>query len=287
MPVPTGHFQFQTDRTSLRKCAQIKIFLLYASAKFYFHDKIPFVPQSIFGILIMSEKTTQERNITMKDLKKISKRFISAFKRNLLPCALAASLLLLSACAPSNNDSAAVDRALAGLESRLDAIEAGSSSFEEQQNEDRRAVESKLDELKALIEGVADVPNETAPEEEKIYFGFSYIIEGEGVVITAYSGDSKDIIIPASILGNPVVAISDDAFKGSLAVSVSIPETVESIGWFAFAYCPRLERIVIPQKVNEIGYGAFEGSALVSVYAAPQSYAAKYAGSYGIKVVNG
>lgn len=222
----------------------------------------------------------------MKDLKKIYRRSLSVLKRTLLPCALTAVLLLLCACAPSNDDSVAVDRVLAGLESRLDAIEAGSSAIEKQQNEERRAVESKLDELKALIEVVAAVPKETAPED-KSYFGFSYMIEGDGAIITAYSGESKDIIIPASILGHPVIAIEDEAFKGSSAVSVSIPETVERIGWFAFAYCPRLERIVIPRKVKEIGYGAFDGSPLVSVYASRDSYAAKYALSYGIAVVDG
>ena len=209
------------------------------------------------------------------------------FKKAIIPCALAAVLLLLApSCSKPSNADTDLDLKLALLESRLAAIQESNAALEEKQRAERVAMESKLEELKELIESAAATPETETPAEDEKYFGFSYITEEGGAIITSYDGDSKDIIIPASIRTLPVIAIADEAFKGSSAVSVSIPETVERIGWFAFASCPRLERIVIPQKVSEIGYGAFDGSPLVTVYASPDSYAAKYAKSYGVTVVS-
>lgn len=209
------------------------------------------------------------------------------FKKAIIPCALAAVLLLLApSCTGSTNDQSEDSLKIALLESRLAAIQESNAALEEKQRADSAAMESRLEELKELIESAAAIPDTETPDEDEKYFGFSYIVEAGGAIITSYDGDSKDIIIPASIRSLPVVAIADDAFKGSSAVSVSIPETVERIGWFAFADCPRLERIVIPKKVSEIGYGAFDSSPIVTVYASPDSYAAKYAKSYGVTVVS-
>ena len=194
-------------------------------------------------------------------------------------------LLLLPSCLGNDSSQSDSELKIALLESRLAAIQASNASLEEKQNEDKRAMESRLDELQDLIEAISAEPPEEALSDNKNYFGFSYIIEGDGAIITAYSGDATEIIVPASILGNPVTAIADEAFKGSLAVSISVPETVESIGWFAFSSCPRLERIVIPSKVSKIGYGAFDGSSLVKIYTHADSYTAKYAKSYGITIV--
>lgn len=221
----------------------------------------------------------------MKEFKKTSEHLYSGLKKALIPCILAVVLLLSAqSCSGSDKSPSDTELKLALLESRLAALQASSSALEEKYAEDKRALESKLDELNAIIEALPPTVEEEPVEKDKVYFGFSYIIEGDGATITAYSGDSTEIIIPASIQGHPVVAIADEAFKGLSIISVSIPETIERIGWFTFASCPRLERIVIPKKVKEIGYGAFDGSPLVSVYTPSDSYAAKYAKSYGIPV---
>ena len=76
-----------------------------------------------------------------------------------------------------------------------------------------------------------------------------------------------DIIIPSTYKGLPVVGISERAFyHASKITSVTIPDTVTSIGNEAFIECESLVDIVIPDSVTTIGGGAFyKCSSLVDV----------------------
>ena len=47
--------------------------------------------------------------------------------------------------------------------------------------------------------------------------------------------------------------------------SVTIPNSVKSIGWATFTLCTSLTSITIPESVTSIGAGAFTASALTSV----------------------
>ena len=66
---------------------------------------------------------------------------------------------------------------------------------------------------------------------------------------------------------NSVTSIGNWAFVGcSSLTSVTIPNSVTSIGESAFAGCSSLTSVTIPNSVTSIGYGAFEGcSSLTSV----------------------
>ena len=72
----------------------------------------------------------------------------------------------------------------------------------------------------------------------------------------------KDLVIP-----NSVTSIGDYAFFGSSNLtSITIPNSVTSIGVNAFYNCSGLTEITIPNSVTNIGYGAFSGcSGLTSV----------------------
>jgi hypothetical protein len=94
--------------------------------------------------------------------------------------------------------------------------------------------------------------------------------DGEGVVITGYTGTVTDVTIPANIEGFPVREIK--SMSSGTIRSVIIPDTVTTIGERAFA---RLERntyymgglpaanmvsITIPDSVKFIGKEAFMGN---------------------------
>jgi hypothetical protein len=73
------------------------------------------------------------------------------------------------------------------------------------------------------------------------------------------------IVIPATYEGLPVTEIGsvDDsydngAFYNTYITSVTIPESVTSIGQYAFRNCTGLTEITIPEGVTSIGNGAFQ-----------------------------
>ena len=98
---------------------------------------------------------------------------------------------------------------------------------------------------------------------------YDFINNGTALSVCAgvYSGN---IVIPASITydGNTysVMTIGYGAFIGSSPTSVSIPNSVTSIGEYAFEYCSGLTSVTIGNSVTSIGYQAFYGcSSLTSV----------------------
>ena len=61
-------------------------------------------------------------------------------------------------------------------------------------------------------------------------------------------------------IGNSVTSIGDDAFsKCTGLTSITIPDSVTSIGSYAFYGCTGLTSITIPDSVTSIGIGAFSG----------------------------
>lgn len=81
-----------------------------------------------------------------------------------------------------------------------------------------------------------------------------------------YSGN---IVIPASITYNnrnySVTSIARSAFKYCNSLSITIPNSIESIGALAFSACFNLASITIPNSVTSIGDSAFESSGLATV----------------------
>lgn len=90
---------------------------------------------------------------------------------------------------------------------------------------------------------------------------------GEEYAVKAYEGKSTTVVIPAEFNGKSVTSIMDGAFKDkSELTSVTIPETVVSIGAHAFSGCVRLSSVKLPGGLKSIGQSAFyKCSALTSV----------------------
>jgi len=85
---------------------------------------------------------------------------------------------------------------------------------------------------------------------------FTYITNNGTITITGYYGD-PDVTIPATIDGLPVTGIGDSAFSSKQIVSVSIPNSVRTIGDSAFHSCGSLMSVMIPNSVTFIGNHAF------------------------------
>ena len=112
--------------------------------------------------------------------------------------------------------------------------------------------------------------NSGCPSEQVVHcneaagFTISYVSDGS-VTVTGYSGSATVLEIPGEIDGRPVTAIGDDALSWRNMTSVTLPDSVTSIGKRAFEYCSALENINL-SHVTSIGDSAFEYcSALESI----------------------
>ena len=103
------------------------------------------------------------------------------------------------------------------------------------------------------------------------YEDFEYSVDGDTVTITEYKGNGGDVVIPSEIDGKKVTAIGEFAFEGSDLTSVTIPDTVTSIGWEAFRYCGSLKNVTIPDSVTDFGWAAFKGCSSLKSVTLPDS----------------
>ncbi len=105
-------------------------------------------------------------------------------------------------------------------------------------------------------------------------FEYGVCIDEDGnkyVTITGYDASDTDVVIPESINVNGeniiVKTIADNAFRNNDAIaSVTISDSVTSIGYRAFDGCSSLTSIYIPNSVTTIGSYAFEDCSNLTIY---------------------
>lgn len=77
--------------------------------------------------------------------------------------------------------------------------------------------------------------------------------DGEGAILTNYSGTSEEVVIPSEVDGFPVVAIGAHMFAYNEKItSIEIPEGILTIGNMAFFKCMNLQGINIPEGIKLI-----------------------------------
>jgi hypothetical protein len=97
---------------------------------------------------------------------------------------------------------------------------------------------------------------------------FDYVTNNGMITITKYSGSRGAVAIPRTINGLPVTSIANNAFSfiviGNMPVfvadkltSVTIPNSVISIGDRAFLRCSRMTNLTIGNNVTSIGNDTF------------------------------
>ncbi len=79
-------------------------------------------------------------------------------------------------------------------------------------------------------------------------------------IITGYTGESTELVIPSEINGETITGIDEFAFMGNTDLtSVSLPSSVTAIGDYAFSGCSGLAQITLPSGLTSIGNCVFKG----------------------------
>ena len=103
--------------------------------------------------------------------------------------------------------------------------------------------------------------------------GGSIKFDKDTKTITGFDGDPTQVTIPSTIGGVAVESIGRRAFESCITLtsvtiafkdctelpSVTIPNSVTSIGTSAFEGCSKLTSVKIPNSVMKIGASAFQG----------------------------
>ena len=118
---------------------------------------------------------------------------------------------------------------------------------------------------KAEAAAVTDIG--TVFKENKIIKAFNELQYFTGLKSIVYSAFYKCSGLTSVTIPNSVTSIGQDAFSGcSGQTSVTIPNSVTSIGTGSFSDCSGLTSVTIPNSVTSIGWFAFSGcSGLTSV----------------------
>ena len=144
-------------------------------------------------------------------------------------------------------------------------------------------LEAQLGALDTDVSAKPEQPTDS-PEPTPPAAAFTYEIKNGTATLTAYTGEETEVTVPTEIDGYEVTALGDNLFKDTDVISVTLPASVTSIGWFAFYGCDSLQTVTMGEAVSSIGYAAFDGCPKsLTICGAAGSYAEKYAMSYGLQ----
>ncbi|MBD5516724.1 MAG: leucine-rich repeat domain-containing protein [Lachnospiraceae bacterium] len=96
-------------------------------------------------------------------------------------------------------------------------------------------------------------------EETTEHGSIQYGLNGETAAVIGYCGKDMEVVIPASVEGYKVTQIGKKAFLSNKVLrQITLPESVVRIDDWAFAYCAKLAKIILPYHRMEIGQGIFK-----------------------------
>lgn len=105
---------------------------------------------------------------------------------------------------------------------------------------------------------------------------FSYTATSDStVIVEQYNGSSSELQIPDTVVLNnrkyAVIAIAANAFQYNYFTSISIPNTIESIGSGAFYGSNNLDTIVLSNSIKRISSNLFNNCSSLKSITIPNS----------------
>lgn len=94
--------------------------------------------------------------------------------------------------------------------------------------------------------------------------GFHYRVLDKKAVVTGADVEGEHLEIPSSLGGFPVTQIDQLAFSKSKYTTVSLPDSITSIGYRAFGNSKQLKSIKLPRKLKKIESATFVGCTKLS-----------------------
>lgn len=113
--------------------------------------------------------------------------------------------------------------------------------------------------------------------------GLRYALSDDGTYaeVLGYEGTDTKVIIADAYQGVPVKRIGVEAFCNKNLTSVEIPDSVTSIGDYAFYACSSMTSVVIPDSVITIGWSAFASCGSLTSVVIPDSVTSINYGMFG------
>lgn len=172
------------------------------------------------------------------------------------------------------------DERIKELEAQIITLLQSQQISESERKQEISVLKAELDALKKK-ESTQSTDTTTESEAPKI---FSYTLNGYKATITSINTNEESISIPSVIDGHAVTAIGSDVLISKNVKRIVLEDGIEALDWFAFKGCGSLISISIPESVTSIGYGALDGAPKsLIIECKKDSFAMKYAQSYGIK----
>ena len=115
-----------------------------------------------------------------------------------------------------------------------------------------------------VFEGCDGLIDVTIDENNAVYYSSGNCIITKATKSLCYGFNN-------SIIPNNIINIGDRAFYCTSLESITIPDSVTSIGHYAFYNCDNLTSVVIPDSVTSIGWFAFSGCTSLTSITIPDS----------------
>ena len=107
---------------------------------------------------------------------------------------------------------------------------------------------------------------DSVPTLAEVRKNFKLTLNGAAAAVTGYKGTDTEVVVPPMAGKYRITAIGTQAFKGENITAITLPETVDSIGWEAFKGCISLARVALPSGLKSIeGYAFSDCSNLTSL----------------------